>query len=192
MSLFRLVPVCAITRFCHPYSDETQKSLMMITIIVAQFVCLHLLCHLQTQAHIPNNPSSADFSWVFSCNYAEQRLWFPWRVSKINIKVSDRRAAYWFKRSQTCSHNVSTFDLWPVFMFFDNTAASGCDCGWTPPWLEDHLVILPTPSVHSFPIFLRPHWHEAVPACTDGADMRVFFFLHMRGRLCFRFTAQLL
>lgn len=130
MCLFHPVPVCVI-RFCHPQSDETQKSLMMITVIAAQFVCLHLLYHLQTQAHVLNNLSSADSSWVFSCNYAEQCLWFPWRVSKINIKVSDRRVAYWFKRSQSCSHNVSTFDLWPIFMFFDNTADSGCDCGWT-------------------------------------------------------------
>lgn len=52
--------------------------------------------------------------------------WFPWWPAKINIKVSDRRAAYWFKRSS----NVSRFDLWPAFMFSDNTAGSGWDCGF--------------------------------------------------------------
>lgn len=92
--------------------------------------------------------------------------WFPWWVSKINIKVCDRRVAYWFKRSRGYSHNVSMFDLWPVFIFFDNidnAVDCGCDCGWTeetvglPPSLTDCPIILPPPR---FTVSLRPHWPE--------------------------------
>lgn len=73
--------------------------------------------------------------------------WFPWWVSKINIKVCDRRVAYWFKRSRCCSHNVSTVDLWPVFMFSDNTADCGCDGGWTEETVAHslyHIQIVPS------------------------------------------------
>lgn len=50
---------------------------MMITVIAAQFVCLNLPYHLQSPPSLPsslNNLSSADLPWVFSCNYAVQRV----------------------------------------------------------------------------------------------------------------------
>lgn len=76
--------------------------------------------------------------------------WFPWWVSKINIKVCDRRMVCWFKRSRGCSHNVSKFDLWPVFVFFDNTADCGCDGGWTeePVGLSSHCLQNVPSSLH--------------------------------------------
>lgn len=70
-------PVWIITRFCRSSSDETQKSLMMITVIAAQFVCLHLYPHphhLQVTPPPPflSNLPSENFPWVFSCNYEEE------------------------------------------------------------------------------------------------------------------------
>lgn len=69
-----LVPLCEITRFCHSWSDETQKSLMIITVIACRFVSLPLSYHFQsTPSHSPIliNLPSAEFPRVFSCNYAE-------------------------------------------------------------------------------------------------------------------------
>lgn len=137
-------------------------------------------------------------------------FWFPWWISKINIKVCDRRVAYWFKRSRSCSHNVSTFDLWPIFMFFDNTADCGCDCGWTeetvglPPSLTDCPVILPPPQF-TVSHYLRPHRHETQSQraltvmtyeffCTWGGDFGRCLKVHSPGWKIYScmFTAQLL
>lgn len=125
-----------ITKFCHPQSDEIQTSLMMITVIAAQFVFLQLFYHLQLIAPHPptpppppslsNLPQSSKLSPSFQMQLRRAVCyWFPWCTSKINIKVCDGRAAYWFNRLNGCSCNVSTFDLWPVFVFFwaDEAAA---------------------------------------------------------------------
>lgn len=99
--------------------------------------------------------------------------WFPWWVSKINIKVCDRRVAYWFSRSRGCSRNVSTFDLWLVFMFSDNTADCGGERGFN--WGDCGSTRHPsTPSVHKSPTSLRPHRHETVPVCIGGDDIWIF------------------
>lgn len=125
--------------------------------------------------------------------------WFPWRVCKINIKVCDRRVAYWFKRSQGYSHSVSTFDLRPVFMFFDNTADWGCGCGWAeetlglPPLLTDRPIVLPPPQ---FTVSQLPRtsltWNT-VPACNDGSRWwHIHFSAHEQEILAaaWKFTAQ--
>lgn len=100
---------------------------------------------------VPNNQSSADLFLGFLMQLCTAVCcWSPWWVSNINIKVSDRREAYWFKRSPSCSHNVSTFDLWSISMFSNNTADRGwCrgDGGSAPPWLGGCLVNLPPPQV---------------------------------------------
>lgn len=105
---------------------KRKKSLMMMMTIIAA------LRWPKAQRGTLDDLPSARRRWGFLMQlHRVVCYWFPWWSPKINIKVSDRRAAYWFKRSQSCSSNVSRFDLWPVFMFSDNTAGSGWDCGLT-------------------------------------------------------------
>lgn len=132
---------------------------------------------------ILNNLPSADFSWVFLMQLCRAACyWFPWWVSKINIKVCDSRVAYWFKKSRGCSHNVSTFDLWPVFMFFDNMADCGCDCGWSEETVGLSLVAYrlsrhpSTPSIHSLRLPQTSSLWNAVPARIVGNDIQYEMF----------------